>query len=100
MSRLEFASPLQAFGLRRTLLILLLGGVVITQALGNIYIKQTNRTLYAKLQSLQAARDNYHVEWSQLLLERGTWANDARVEKIAREVLGMTVPETITVIRP
>ncbi len=32
------------------------------------------------------------VEWGQLQLEQSTWAAHARIEKIARERLGMKVP--------
>lgn len=72
--------------------------LVLSQSLGIIYTKQTKRLLHAKLQSLYAARDKLQVEWSQLLLEQGTWEADARVERVAREQLGMVVPNKINVI--
>jgi cell division protein FtsL len=32
------------------------------------------------------------VEWGQLQLEQSTWAGHPRIEKIARELLGMRPP--------
>ena len=38
------------------------------------------------------------VEWGQLQLEQSTWAAHARVEKIAREKLGMKAPQPSRVV--
>jgi cell division protein FtsL len=80
--------------------VLLLGLLVIMQALGVIYTKQSKRLQHGKLQSLYAARDALHVEWNKLLLEQGTWQAESRVERIAREQLGMVTPEKTNVIKP
>lgn len=76
-------------------------GLNLASSLGVIYTKHKSRQYFAKLQSLQAARDTLHVEWSQLLLEQGTWATDVRVERVAKEHLNMVVPspENIKVFR-
>lgn len=82
--------------------IAILGVLVLGSALGVVYTKYLNRNLHIQLEQLQDARDNLHVEWTQLLLEQGTLASDVRVEKIAREKLGMIVPspKEIVVIQP
>lgn len=82
--------------------IAILGVLVLSSALGVVYTKYLNRNLHIQLEQLQDARDNLHVEWTQLLLEQGTLASDVRVEKIAREKLGMIVPspKEIVVIQP
>lgn len=82
--------------------IAILGILVLGSALGVVYTKYLNRNLHIQLEQLQNARDNLHVEWTQLLLEQGTLASDVRVEKIAREKLGMVVPSNkeIVVIQP
>lgn len=74
---------------------------VFSTSLGVIYSKHQSRNLFIELQNLQNQRDNLHVEWSQLLLEQGTWASDVRVERVAEEHLKMTVPSPneIKVIR-
>ena len=70
---------------------LLCAGAFFT-SVGVIYSKHKTRQLFSELQILQSARDDLHVEWSQLLLEQGTWATDVRVERVAREHLSMLVP--------
>jgi len=79
---------------------LLLGVLVLAQSLGVICIKQTKRSLHSQLQRLYATRDKLQVEWSQLLLEKGTWIAAVRIERVAREQLGMVVPEKVNVIIP
>ena len=70
-------------------------------SLGVIYSKHLSRYYFSQLQSLQTSHDDLHVEWSQLLLEQGTWATDVRVERVAREHLSMMSPdpENIKVFR-
>jgi len=94
--------PLQNIWNYRAVLVTGLACCVVLTALSVVYTKHQSRTLYAKLQLLQTKRDALHVEWSQLLLEQGTWASDARVEHLAREELGMHTPpsEQIMVLRP
>jgi len=85
-------SPCQAFNSKDFVGYTMLMGLVLASALGVVYTKHQTRSQYASLQQLQYKRDNLHVEWSQLLLEKGTWANDARVERVAREKLNMEIP--------
>lgn len=65
---------------------------VVFSAVGVIYSKHTARQLFSELQSLQQRRDELHAEWTQLLLEQGTWTTNARVERVARERLNMWMP--------
>lgn len=71
----------------------LLGFTVFISALGVVYNKHQSRQLFTKLQGLQQEIESLQVEWGQLLLEQGTWASDARVERVAREHLRMMLPE-------
>lgn len=75
--------------------------LIFISSMGVIYSKHSSRQLFAQLQSLENKRDELHVEWSQLLLEQGTWATDVRVERVAREHLNMVVPapEAVVVLR-
>lgn len=75
---------------------------VLSSALAVVVSKHLNRRLHIQLQQLQQARDALHIEWSRLLLEQGTLGSDARVEQVAREQLGMTVPAAnqIMVLKP
>lgn len=62
-------------------------------AIAVVYCKHLSRQLFITLQQLHQEVDSLQVEWSQLLLEQGTWAADARVERIASMRLKMTLPE-------
>lgn len=78
--------------------VILLSVLIFLSSMGVVYSKHVSRQLFSQLQSLQNKRDELHVEWSQLLLEQGTWATDVRVERVAREHLNMLVPSPDTVV--
>lgn len=96
------ANPLAQLFKKRDLKMIFLSLLVLSSALGVVYTKYLNRNLHIQLEALQNSRDNLHVEWTQQLLEQGTLASDLRVEKIAREKLGMIMPSNkeIVVIQP
>ena len=63
-----------------------------------VHKKHQSRQLFMQLQSLQLEVERLQEEWSQLLLEQGTWASDARIEKMARTQLQMILPEPNQVV--
>ena len=73
-------------------IILLLGIVVCISALALVYVRHQNRLQFFELQSLHAERDLLNEKWGQLLLEQGTWAEHALVEKKATQKLSMQRP--------
>lgn len=95
-------SPLDSLFTIPQMLVALLTIAVLGSAIAVVYIQHLNRSLHIQLQSLYEARDALHVEWSQLLLEQGTYGSDGRVEKVAQERLQMVMPksDSIRVIRP
>jgi len=50
------------------------------------------RKLYSELQQEQETAHQLDVEWGQLQLEQSTWAQHARIEKIAGDELMMQLP--------
>jgi cell division protein FtsL len=62
-------------------------------ALGLVTAQDKTRKLFAELEREQQQAKQLDVEWGQLQLEQSTWAMHARVEKIARERLHMSVPD-------
>ena len=44
------------------------------------------------MQRLQEERDELEGEWSRLQLELAAWATAPRIERLARERLGMVTP--------
>ena len=67
-------------------------GVVLATALGVVHIQHTTRALVAELQDVSEQRDELDIEWNRLLLEYSTWATHGRIERLAREELGMHNP--------
>ncbi len=82
----------------KLLSIAFLSAMVFSSAMGVVFSKHKSRQLFTKLQNLQQDIESLQVEWSQLLLEQGTWAADARVEHVARERLQMHLPEPREVV--
>jgi len=62
-------------------------------ALGLVTSQHKARKLFAALEREQEHARLLDVEWGQLQLEQSTWAMHARVEKIARNRLRMSVPD-------
>lgn len=71
---------------------LLLGALVITEALGVVFMQHESRSLFVQRQRLQSEEDEYQVEWSRLQVEQAWLGDTSRVEQIAREQLSMAPP--------
>lgn len=69
-----------------------LGLLVVVSAVATVYAKHESRKLYSELQVLQRERDQLEMEWGQLQIEQSTWSTHARVERMAREEIGMGEP--------
>ena len=72
---------------------LLLIVIVLVSAVGTIAAHHQARK---RLQALEQERERSHnleVEFGQLQLEMSSWAAHTRIEKIAREKLGMQPPD-------
>lgn len=76
----------------------ILGLTVFLSAVSVVYKKHESRQLFMELQTLQRHVETLQEHWSQLLLEQGTWAADARVERLARTQLGMVLPDPASVV--
>ena len=62
-------------------------------AIGIIWSRHQHRVLFIELQAEQNAWDEMYERWSALQLEQGTWAAHHRAEDIAREHLGLDLPQ-------
>ncbi len=70
------------------LLVLVLG-----TAVGVEYMTHQTRQLFSELQRMVRHEEILRADWGRLLLEMSTWGAHARVEKMAREKMGMDVPK-------
>ena len=73
-------------------LITILVLVALVCALSIVASNHRARKLFIERDREQARMQALDVEWGQLQLEQGTWANHARIEKIARDKLQMKTP--------
>jgi cell division protein FtsL len=88
---------LDTFFEKPQLLLLSLLLAVLISAVGVISLTNSTRALHADLEQAQFDAARFQTHYSQLLLERSTWAAQARVEKIANNELNMEAPtRTIT----
>lgn len=78
--------------------VLLLIVSVVVSALSVIYVANTSRTLTAGIQQTLSERDQLHVQWGQLLLEKSSWITQARVQNVAEGQLGMMLPDSKSVV--
>ena len=76
---------------------LLLGVAVVLSGVIVVKTKHENRTLVHELEQLRAEKAQLETEWAQLQLEEATLANHGRIERLAREKLGMVEPRTAVV---
>ena len=72
---------------------LLLLALLTVCALGLVTAQHKARKLFADLEREQARTKALDVEWGQLELETRTWALPSRIDKLARERLGMRPPD-------
>lgn len=66
--------------------------IAVACALSAVSANHRARKLFVELEREQNRMRELEVEWGQLQLEQSTWAAHARVEKIARDRLGMKTP--------
>lgn len=76
--------------------------VTLASAIGVVYARQQSRIAFGELNRLGNERDDLNFEFGRLQLEQATWAENNRVEQIARGKLGMVSPgvaETVVIKR-
>ncbi|MFB1485557.1 MULTISPECIES: cell division protein FtsL [unclassified Thiocapsa] len=65
---------------------------VTLSAIAVVYTKYQTRIHFGQLQELRAQRDAVDVEWNRLRLEEAALSTHVRVERKARDQLGMFNP--------
>ena len=76
--------------------------LTVASAIGVVYARQESRVAFITLSQLGNDRDNLNFEYGRLQLEQATWAENNRIEQIARGKLGMVSPsaaETVVIKR-
>ena len=75
---------------------------VLASAAGVVYARHQARTLFVRLEQLNARRDALDMEWGRLQLEQSSWSSNAFVEQVANAKLQMNLPQTrdVRIVRP
>jgi cell division protein FtsL len=76
----------------RTLGLSILLLATLVTAIGVVYARQQSRLAFVELSRLGNERDDLNFEFGRLQLEQATWAENNRIEQIARGKLGMVSP--------
>lgn len=69
-----------------------LGLLVLASALAVVAAQHRSRALFVELQQTEDEVARLETEWGRLQLEQSTWATQGRIERVAREEIGMRVP--------
>lgn len=76
----------------RWLPVSLLGLVLVASAIGVVHIRHQHRVAFAQLSALERSRDELNIEFDRLQIQIATLADTGRIERRAREQLGMRYP--------
>ena len=76
-----------------TWIVLFLGLVLFLESLWVIYQKTQARSLNIEYYQVIAAQDSLNNQWTQLLIEEGTWGSSAYIEQAAQNYLDMQFPK-------
>ncbi len=82
----------------RVLALLLLVVAVVASSIGVVYARHEGRRHFIELNRLTNERDNLNFEFGRLQLEQATWAENNRIEQIARGRLGMVSPSSAEMV--
>ena len=66
--------------------------LVLGTAIGVVWKRHQSRVLFVELTKLQKQRDALNVDFGRQEIEQATWAEPSRIERIARQKLGMIDP--------
>lgn len=73
---------------------LLLLALIVMSSLALIASRHQTRKLYNELQLEQASAKRFEEAMGRLQIEQSFWSTPTRIEKVARERLGMRLPDT------
>lgn len=82
----------------RAVALLVLVVAVIVSSIGVVYARHESRRHFIELNRLTNERDNLNFEFGRLQLEQATWAENNRIEQIARGRLGMVSPSSAEMV--
>ena len=70
----------------------LLAALATCSAVGVVYTQHLSREAYAEISANRRDIDELDVQWSRLQIEQSTFSGHERIERTARQALGMRLP--------
>lgn len=86
------------FLIKQRLFMMILSFLVLTSSISVIYVTHQTRVLHAASQHQIVERNQLQLQRGQLLLERGTWMMQARIQQYAEKKLGMVMPSNQSIV--
>jgi len=80
------------------LICVVLAAAVVVSAVWVASTRHQARQLFIELEALNRERDRLQVDWGRLQLEQSAWAAHPRVESLAREEIGLNLPEQRNIV--
>jgi len=80
--------------LKSLMLTSLLVLVLLVTIVDYIYLQHKTRNQFVELQALIEREHNLNADWGRLQIEHSTLVNNSRIEKQAKNQLGMKLPES------
>lgn len=78
--------------MRRYMLLVVLGLLILVSALYSILVTHETRQLVTKKEQLSQQKDNLMIEWRNLLIEEHTLDEHSRIRFVATKKLSMAQP--------
>ena len=72
--------------------------VVLITTFGIISVTYNTRTQFAELERLRSQYQLLLEDWGRLILEESAFSSPSRVERVAREELGMVLPDNANTV--
>jgi len=67
--------------------------VLVWILVGYVFYQNETRKLFAATQKIEKQKLDINAEWARLQIEKSTLVANNRIEKVAREQLGMKMPD-------
>ena len=83
---------------RTNVAIVFLTTAILVSALAVVYVTNLARSMHADVEQTLLDRDQMHIAWGQLLLEKSTWMTQAHVQQVAEKQLKMAFPNSKSVV--
>lgn len=72
--------------------------LLLCSAFSVIYLKDLSRRLFIQYQQLQKVQQQNEIDTSKLLLEKGAWSTQSRIQEMASVRLNMETPKNVVML--